>query len=84
MDIALAYREIEEAEKLLAEIQEARQWGKEQNEMQLRVLSGNNGPRHFGVPWSLVRPIIEAHIASKRAVISALNEKALIELAVAS
>jgi len=32
------------------------------------------------VPWSLARPIIEAHIANQEAIIAALSEKARIEL----
>lgn len=89
-DIALAYREIQTAEKLLADIVHAHEnreqpdirdaFGRLQGGLQLGVPSGNQGHRLFDVPWNLARPIIEAHIASKRAILSALNEKARIEL----
>jgi hypothetical protein len=49
--IAMAYREIETAEKLLA-----------------------------NVPWSLAKPVIDAHIASQKAIITVLSEIARIEL----
>jgi hypothetical protein len=94
MDIALAYREIEAAEQLLKEVEDERTrygkspdirdaFGRPVTGLQLGVPSGNNSQRLFNVPWNLCRPIIEAHIASKRALISALNEKALIELGAA-
>jgi hypothetical protein len=89
-DIALAYREVETAEKLLAEIADAlgkRQmpdirdaFGRPQGGLQLGVPSGENGQRLFNVPWSLAKPVIEAHIALHRSRISALAEKARIEL----
>jgi hypothetical protein len=90
MDIALAYREVETAQILLAEIVEAQSrraspdirdaFGRHQDGLQLGVPSGNNGHRLFNVPWSLARPIIEAHIASQRAIIAALSAKARIEI----
>lgn len=88
-DIAFAYREIESAEKLLAEI------GKEfmvgvtpdirdafgrQTGLQLGVPSGN-GHRLFNVAWPLAKTIIEAHVAQQRSIIAALTEKARSELA---
>lgn len=91
-DIALAYREIEAAEKLLAEVEAAVSkssilqtdirdvFGRRVEGLQLGVPSGNNVQTLYTVPWPLARPIIEAHIASKRALITALNEKARIEL----
>ncbi len=89
MDIALAYREIETAEKLLADITEAQSqrklpdirdaFGRPQCGLQLGVPCGDTSQRIFDVPWPLAKPIIEAHIAAKKAIISALNEKALIE-----
>lgn len=85
-DIALAYREIEVAEKLLAEIAETMErretpdvrdaFGRRRNGLELGVPSGDSSNRLFDVPWNLARPIIEAHIASKRALLSALTEKA--------
>lgn len=88
-DIAMAYREIEVAEKLLAEITAKELWreqpdvrdafGRLVGGLQLGIPSGNDGHRLFTVPWALCKPIIEAHIASKRSLLSALNEKALIE-----
>lgn len=90
MDIACAYREVEVAEKLLAEINEAIDrrdapdirdaFGRLADGLQLGVPHGKNGHRLFNVPWALARPIIEAHIAAKKAIISALSEKARIEL----
>jgi hypothetical protein len=90
MDIALAYREVETAEKLLAEIAEALSrhqspdirdaFGRRQDGLQLGVPSGDNGHRLFNVPWRLAKPIIEAHLAEKRACISALTAKAQSEM----
>lgn len=91
MDIALAYREVEAAESLLAEISEAvgkrhapdirDAFGRQQEGLQLGVPHGSNGHRLFNVPWRLARPIIEAHIAQQKAIIAALSEAASIELA---
>lgn len=91
MDIALAYREIETAEKLLAEITESMNrseapdirdaFGRHQNGLQLGVPSGNSGHRLFNVPWALCKPILEAHIAHHRASIAALTLKARKEMA---
>ena len=90
MDIALAYREVETAEALLAEIGDAMKhrqspdirdaFGRHQAGLQLGVPSGSNGNRLFNVPWVLARPIIESHVAQQRAIISALSEKAGHEL----
>jgi hypothetical protein len=90
MDIALAYREVETAQTLLAEIVEAQSrraspdirdvFGRHQDGLQLGVPSGSNGHRLFNVPWSLARPIIEAHISAQQAIIAALSEKASIEM----
>jgi hypothetical protein len=91
--IAMAYREVETAEKLLAEIagtiadrmrgdppdiRDA--FGRRQDGLQLGVPSGASGHRLFNVPWALAKPVIEAHIASQKAIITALGEKARIEL----
>jgi hypothetical protein len=90
MDIALAYREIETGEKLLADITEgmaSRQgldirdaFGQLQHGLQLGVPSGANSHRLFNVPWSLAKPIIEAHIAHHRARVALLTEKAREEM----
>jgi len=86
MDVALAYREVEAGEKLLAEITEALSrrevpdirdaFGRPQGGLQLGVPSGDNGHRMFNVAWELAKPIIEAHVANARAKIAALSEKA--------
>lgn len=85
-DIALTYREIEVGEKLLSEITDtiARMetpdirdaFGRPTNGLQLGVPTSDNSRRMFDVPWNLAKPIIEAHIASKKALLSALTEKA--------
>lgn len=92
MDIALAHREIETAEALLAQITDALSrsrtsspdirdaFGRHQGGLQLGVPTGENGHRLFNVPWALARPVIEAHIAQQTSIIAALNEKARIEL----
>lgn len=90
MDIALAYREVEAAEALLADVRKAKDlrdaldirdaFGRRQDGLKLGVPSGENGHQLFNVPWSLAGPIIEAHIANQRAIIAALSAKAHAEL----
>jgi hypothetical protein len=90
MDIALAYREVETAQALLSEINEALSrheapdirdaFGRRSGGLELGVPTGNNARRMYNVPWSLARPIIEAHIANQQAIIAALSEKARIEI----
>lgn len=90
IDIALAHREVETAEKLLAEIRVtmARHeepdirdaFGRRQCGLQLGIPTGSNGQRLFNVEWALCLPIIEAHIAKQRALIGLLSEKARGEL----
>lgn len=91
VSIAYAYREIETAEKLLAEITDSMRrlgdppdirdaFGRRQEGLQLGVPSGDNGHRLFNVPWTLAKPVIEAHIANQKAIIAALNETARAEL----
>ena len=95
--IAYAYREIETAEKLLAEISDSiDKWGRgdtpdirdafgrRQDGLQLGVPSGSSGQRLFNVPWTLARPIIEAHIAHQKAIVAALSEKARAEIQAAT
>ena len=88
MALAYAHREVEVAEKLLAEIAEAMSrreapdirdaFGRRQGGLQLGVPSGS-GHRLFDVPWSLAKPVIEAHIANQRAIIATMSETARIE-----
>jgi hypothetical protein len=88
--IALAYREVETATKLLADVREAMDkhnptdlrdvFGRRQVGLQLGVPSGQNGYRLFDVPYSLAVPIIETHIAHHQARIAILSEQALLEM----
>lgn len=90
--IAYAHREIEAAEKLLAEITDTINrrvgdppdirdaFGRRQEGLQLGVPSGSNGHRLFNVPWALAKPVIEAHIANQKAMLGVLSEKARGEL----
>jgi hypothetical protein len=93
MAIAFAYREIETAENLLVEIANTMKhrggddppdirdaFGRRQDGLQLGVPNGSSGHRLFNVPWSLAKPVIEAHIASQKAIVMALGEKARAEL----
>ncbi len=90
IDIALAYREVETGEKLLSEIMESMNrreapdirdaFGRRSDGLQLGVPSGESGHRMFNVPWSLARPIIEAHIANQKAIILSLSEKVRFEM----
>ena len=90
LEIAYAYREIQAAEKLLAKITESLDrretpdirdaFGRHQQGLQLGVPSGESGHTLFNVPWTLAKPVIEAHIANQRTQIQALNEKARAEL----
>lgn len=90
MNIALAWREIETAEKLLSEIEDVRArhsspdirdaFGRPQTGLQLGVPSGQNSHRLFDVPWEMCAPIINAHISRKRALIATLSAQARVEL----
>jgi hypothetical protein len=91
MDIALAYREIETAEELLAELRKTLSatadspdlrdvFGRPRGALQLGIPSGRDGHRLFDVPFSLAIPVIEAHIAHHRARLAAMTEKARFEL----
>lgn len=89
-EIAYAYREVETAEKLLAEISEVigkrgavdirDVFGRHVNGLELGVPSDHNSRRLFNVPWEMARPIIQAHIAQQKALIATLSEKARIEM----
>lgn len=91
-DIALTYREIETAEKLLAEVQSTvtkyyregepdirDSFGRRVGGLQLGVPSGPAAHTCHHVPWSLAKPVLEAHIANQRSILVALNVKAQIE-----
>lgn len=88
--IAFAHREIETAEKLLADVEAAMAtssfdqkdirdaFGRRHDGLQLGVPSGS-GHRIFNVPFAMCRPIIEAHIANQRTIVQLYSEKAGIE-----
>ena len=90
-DIALAYREIDAAEKLLTDVREAMDrfsgkdlrdvFGRPVEGLQLGVPSGESSHRCFTLPHVIALPIIEAHIAQCRAKIVALTERARGEMA---
>lgn len=90
MDIALAYREIEVAEELLEQVTEEVSrgrapdirdaFGRQADGLELGVPSTGGRRRLFNVPWVLAEPIIKAHIATRRAAIDILTEKAKAEI----
>lgn len=90
MNIALAYREVEAAEKLLVDVRQAIDrasgqdirdvFGRRQDGLQLGVPSGENSHRCFHVPYNLAIPIIETHIATQRALITTLSAQAEAEM----
>lgn len=90
-DIALAHREIKAAEELLTEVEKAISththqcdlrdaFGRRVGGLQLGVPSGRDSQRLFQVEWKLAKPILQAHIASMRANLMVLNQKAAAEL----
>lgn len=89
-DIAVIYREIEVAEKLLGEVKKALDtfeqvdirdtFGRRVGELQLGIPSSETSRRLFHVPYQLAIPVIEATIASHNARLKALGEKARAEL----
>lgn len=89
-DIASAHQEIQRAEKMLKETQEAisrRQqpdirdaFGRQQGGLQLGVPSGESSVRLYQVEWSLCVPVLRAHIGQMEAKLMALNELARSEL----
>ena len=89
-DIALTYREIAAAEVLLDDVNKALDrthpsdvrdiFGRRVDGLQLGVPNSDTSRTCFTVAWPLARPVLEAHIAAKRAELSALNEKARQEL----
>ena len=86
-DIALAYREIERGEALLAKVNE--QLAKAEPDLrdslgrpcgvQLGLPTTHSTTAIFDVPWTLARPIIEAHIARQKQKISELSAAAKLE-----
>ena len=88
--IALAYGEVEAAEKLLSDVKAAIErfapsdirdaFGRRQYGLELGVPSGENSRRLLHVDYKLALPIIEAHIANQRARIALLSEQAAAEL----
>lgn len=84
------HREIETGEQLLLEIRrivEAQKhdrkeptlrdaFGRERT-LQLGVPTGEDSHRLFDVSWSLAEPIIQAHIAHKRAELELISQAAL-------
>jgi hypothetical protein len=90
--IAYAYREVEAARTLLKDVEAAMAsssfdqrdirdaFGRRHDGLQLGVPSGAASHRIFNVPFSMCRPIIEAHIANQMALIQLYSEKALIEV----
>lgn len=88
--IWIAYNEIEKAEKLIAEMEEAARAGRDPNprdpfgqrrNLQLGVPYGSdNAHRLFDVRPELAKSVIRAHIAEKQADLVAANEQARIEL----
>jgi len=89
-DIAVLYREIEVAEKLLADVHAALDdmektdirdtFGKRVRALQLGIPSSPSAHRILQVPYELAVPVIEATIASHRARLKALGEKAKAEI----
>lgn len=91
-----AYREIEVAEKLLADMKAEREkpfgerdkhaptlkdaFGRKRH-LQLGIPSGENGHRIFDVAPELAESVIRAHIAKKRVELTEANERARLELA---
>ena len=89
-DMAVIYRDIEAAEKLLADVKQAIDkmnqvdirdvFGRRQNALQLGIPSGDTSHRILHVPYDLAIPVIEATIANHRARLLALNTKAKAEV----
>lgn len=88
-DIALAYREIESGEALLAQIEEVIKsrgdkdirdaFGRRCDGLELGIPTDTGSRRIFNVPWKFARPIIAAHVEQQRQLIVALTEQAAIE-----
>lgn len=89
-DIAVIYRDIEAAETLLADVRQAignfeqvdirDVFGRRRHTLEMGIPSGDSSRRILHVPYQLAIPVIEATIASHRARLAALKEKAKAEL----
>ena len=89
--IAYAYRDIEAAEVMIADVKKAIEnhrepdfrdaFGRPQRGLQLGVPSGESSHRVFNVQWEMALPILQAHIAKQKALIAILEEKAAAETA---
>lgn len=96
LSIALAYQEIERGEKLLADVSTCIEQRKERRpdanedlrdafgnrarQLTLGVPSGENCHQLCYVSYELAVPVINAHIANKRAVLAALCAQASSEM----
>ncbi len=88
--IACAHQEIERAEQLLSEVQDAvakrknpdirDAFGRVQGGLQLGVPSGDSSQRLYMVEWNICIPVLTAHIGQTKAKLAALNEVARSEL----
>lgn len=91
-DMAVIHRDIEVAEKLLADVKAAIDemedadirdvFGRRRSALELGIPSGDTARRILHVPYELAIPVIEATIASHHARLSALNTKAAAEMSV--
>lgn len=89
-DIAVIYRDVAEAEKLLDDVRMAIDnfgrvdirdvFGRRRHTLEMGIPTGNSSRRIVHVPYQLAIPVIEATIASHKARLSALAEKARFEL----
>lgn len=88
-DIAFAYREIEVAEKLLFQIEEAAKrgeppdfrdaFGRRRSGITLGYPTSETGKTLFDVPISIAPAVIRTHIAEMRSKLEVLNKLALTE-----
>lgn len=87
--IAMTHREIENGTKLLEKIAEDKRWHESvdirdafgrQRQLQLGIPSGENAHQLYDLSWDLARPVIEAHIAKKRAHLVELTAIARMEM----
>lgn len=88
--IAVAYKEIESGEQLLADVHDAMKrvaatdirdaFGRPVRRLEMAIPSGDKSRRLLHVEYELAVPVIEAHIAQMRARLKALNEIARAEV----
>jgi hypothetical protein len=92
-EIYQCYREIMTAEKMLVDMEDARQKNRNDphaqhlkdafgrcQDLQLGIPAGENSHRLFSVSPKMAESVIRAHIASKKAELVEINERARIEL----